>query len=54
LGETFTRFCERETGYDALDERIRMTVDKRAQLLAVLELPPSTIARKSCQALAYI
>jgi len=35
----FDRLIDRETGYAALDERIRKTADKRAQLLAVLELP---------------
>lgn len=39
LSEAFDRLVQRETGYDALDARIRKTADKRAQLLAVLELP---------------
>jgi len=39
LSEAFDTLSRRETGYDALDERIRKTADKRAQLLAVLELP---------------
>ena len=39
LSGAFDRLVQRETGYDALDERIRKTADKRAQLLAVLELP---------------
>lgn len=39
LSEAFERLTRRETGYDALDERIRKTADKREQLLAVLELP---------------
>jgi hypothetical protein len=39
LSEAFDRLSRRETGYDALDERIRKTADKREQLLAVLSLP---------------
>ena len=39
LSEAFDRLSRRETGYDALDERIQKTADKREQLLAVLELP---------------
>lgn len=39
LSRAFDSLLERTTGYDALDERIRKTADKRAQLLAVLELP---------------
>lgn len=39
LSETFDRLSRRETGYDALDERIRKTANKREQLLTVLELP---------------
>jgi len=39
LSAAFDELVGRETGYDALDERIRKTADKRAQLLAVLELP---------------
>jgi Transposase IS66 family len=39
LSEAFDTLARRETGYDALDERIRKTADKREQLLAVLELP---------------
>jgi hypothetical protein len=39
LSEAFDRLSRRETGYNALDERIQKTADKRAQLLAVLELP---------------
>ncbi len=39
LRVAFDTLCERKTGYDALDERIRKTADKRTQLLAVLELP---------------
>jgi hypothetical protein len=39
LSAAFDTLIQRETGYDALDERIRKTADKRKQLLAVLELP---------------
>jgi len=39
LSAAFDELVGRETGYDALDARIRKTADKRAQLLAVLELP---------------
>jgi len=39
LAATFDMLIDRETGYAALDERISKTADKRAQLLAVLELP---------------
>jgi hypothetical protein len=39
LSGAFDTLVQRETGYDALDERIRKTADKREQLLAVLELP---------------
>lgn len=39
LRRAFDTLCERKTGYEALDERIRKTADKREQLLAVLELP---------------
>jgi hypothetical protein len=39
LSEAFDRLSRRETGYDALDERIQKTADKREQLLAVLSLP---------------
>lgn len=39
LREAFDRLAQRQTGYDALDDRIRKTADKRAQLLAVLDLP---------------
>ena len=39
LTEAFERLVHYETGYDALKERIGKTADKRAQLLAVLELP---------------
>lgn len=39
LSEAFERLTRRETGYDALDERIQKTADKREQLLAVLSLP---------------
>ena len=39
LSEVFDTLSRRETGYEALDERIRKTADKREQLLAVLELP---------------
>jgi len=39
LRTAFAKLVQRETGYDALDERIRKTADKREQLLAVLELP---------------
>jgi len=39
LSEAFDTLSRRETGYDALDERIRKTADKREQLLAVLERP---------------
>jgi uncharacterized protein YozE (UPF0346 family) len=39
LADAFDTLVDRETGYDALDERIVKTADKRAQLLAVLEHP---------------
>lgn len=39
LSEAFDRLSRRETGYDALDERIQKTADKREQLLAVRSLP---------------
>lgn len=39
LQQAFDTLVKRETGYEALDERIRKTADKREQLLAVLELP---------------
>jgi len=39
LRAAFDSLVARQTGYDALDERIRKTADKREQLLAVLELP---------------
>jgi len=39
LRDAFDTLIDRETGYAALDERISKTADKRAQLLAVLELP---------------
>ncbi len=39
LRTAFDKLVQRETGYDALDQRIGKTADKRAQLLAVLELP---------------
>lgn len=39
LSQAFDTLVTRETGYAALDERIRKTADKREQLLAVLELP---------------
>ncbi|WP_370650194.1 transposase [Oscillochloris sp. ZM17-4] len=39
LRRAFDTLSERTTGYDALDARIRKAADKRAQLLAVLELP---------------
>ena len=35
----FETLCERTTGYEALNERIGKTADKRAQWLAVLEMP---------------
>jgi hypothetical protein len=39
LRASFDTLSQRKTGYEALDERIRKTADKREQLLAVLELP---------------
>ena len=39
VSDAFDRLIDRETGYAALDARISKTADKRAQLLAVLELP---------------
>ena len=39
LSAAFDTLVASKTGYDALDERIGKTADKRAQLLAVLELP---------------
>jgi len=39
LSNAFDRLIDRETGYAALDARISKTADKRAQLLAVRELP---------------
>ena len=39
LRRAFDKLVARKTGYAALDERIGKTADKRAQLLAVLELP---------------
>ena len=39
LKRAFDMLVARETGFDALDERIQKTANKRAQLLAVLELP---------------
>jgi Transposase IS66 family len=39
VSRAFDTLVQRKTGYDALDERISKTADKREQLLAVLELP---------------
>lgn len=39
LSAAFDELVKSKTGYDALDERIGKTADKREQLLAVLELP---------------
>jgi hypothetical protein len=39
LADAFDTLIDRDTGYAALDDRISKTADKRAQLLAVLELP---------------
>ncbi len=39
VSDAFDRLIDRETGYAARDARISKTADKRAQLLAVRELP---------------
>ena len=39
MSAAFEKLVASKTGYDALDERIGKTADKREQLLAVLELP---------------
>lgn len=39
LADAFDTLVDRETGYEALDDRIVKTADKRAQLLAVLDHP---------------
>ena len=39
LADAFDTLVDQETGYDALDDRIVKTADKRAQLLAVLDHP---------------
>ena len=39
LADAFDTLVDQETGYDALDDRIVKTADKRVQLLAVLDHP---------------